>query len=386
MKAAKTAFALACCLISIIALIPKKIIDPPGFKGLQPSLEKLNTFQISQISGNGQVYADIEETKPISLADLFSSGRITAKADRQTSFEFFHRQCMFIALPETHIHFRADTNELTLLKGEIFWRNPKNVQQQHLFLHDSGNFIVLSESGHLRYNQPLLEIWNYSGEAELSLSHKSFQIASQQYLQVSGQREPKMHSLLPAPKITSPSVLSITLQNPNDAITNFLWRAVEGANRYVFRLYSSSLKENLLLNETVHGNTLNLNLLHYTSWGNLYWEVSALDERTNQEGIPSSLGYIHLAGKLFDREKQEKPPQLIISSLSVSGDMVLIRGETSPFCRVFINDSEVKVDSRGTFTFTVTYQTVGTKEIEFKAVNAAGAETVERRQVVIFAE
>lgn len=385
MKALKAAFALMCLFLAVFVLISRKEINLADSSRQSSHLAKLSDFQIVRTSGNGMLYSDLEESIPFQVDSLFSQGRLTAKADRQTSFEFFHQHCLFTALPETHIHYRGDTAELTLFNGEIFWKNPGQ-NQQHLILRGDGDFVALGESGRLRLNPQMLEIWNYQGKSEATVNQQNFQLEALQYLQVSSNRRPLLQSLPAAPKITSTQSLAINLQNPGDAITTFHWRSSDEATNFIFRLFSSPLKDNQLFNKTVPSNTLTLNLLHYASWGNLYWEIAALDRRSNLDGPPSALGYIRLDGKLFEREKRVMPPRLIIQSLSVSGDMVLIRGETSPFCRVFINDSEVKVDAQGTFTYTLSFPGIGTKDIEFRAINAAGAETIERRQVVIFSE
>jgi hypothetical protein len=118
----------------------------------------------------------------------------------------------------------------------------------------------------------------------------------------------------------------------------------------------------------------------------IFWEVYPYDSQNEIEGTPSKMGKIKIVGAILDKEKLLKPPELEIGSLTVSGNMVLIKGEADANSQLFINDEFVKVDMDGKFIHTITFKTIGTKSIVFKLISPSETETVFERQVAIFEE
>jgi hypothetical protein len=98
------------------------------------------------------------------------------------------------------------------------------------------------------------------------------------------------------------------------------------------------------------------------------------------------MGKIKIVGVILDKEKLLKPPKLEIDSFTVSGNIVLIKGEADANSQLFINDEFVKIDMDGKFIHTITFKTLGTKSIVFKLISPSEIETVFKRQVAIFEE
>ena len=98
------------------------------------------------------------------------------------------------------------------------------------------------------------------------------------------------------------------------------------------------------------------------------------------------MGYIKLLGVLIEEEKDTLPPELVITSMSVNGNMVLIKGSIDSDSELFINSVRVNSDSIGDFYYTIKYKSLGIKTINFRVVSPAEIETVQKRQVTIFEE
>ena len=72
--------------------------------------------------------------------------------------------------------------------------------------------------------------------------------------------------------------------------------------------------------------------------------------------------------------------------MTVSGNMVLIKGEADANSQLFIDSDTVKIDMDGKFIHTITFKTIGKKNIVFRLVSPSEIETVTERQVSIFEE
>ena len=120
--------------------------------------------------------------------------------------------------------------------------------------------------------------------------------------------------------------------------------------------------------------------------GDLFGDAHVFCTQKNIEGSPSRMGKIQIVGVILDKEKLLKPPKLEIGSLTVSGNIVLIKGEADANSQLFINDEFVKIDMDGKFIYTITFKTIGTKSIVFKLISPSEIETIFERQVTIFEE
>jgi hypothetical protein len=166
----------------------------------------------------------------------------------------------------------------------------------------------------------------------------------------------------------------------------FSWQRVDGADGYMFRIFPSILRERVLMERFIPGNQLNVELMVFQEYADLFWDVSALSQRNKMEGVPTPVGHVRLEGSLLGQKSVTRPPQLTITSLTVGGNIVLIKGEAETNSQLFINSEPVKIDMDGKFIHTMTYRNIGVKTIEFRLVSPSETETVVTRQVTIFEE
>ncbi len=158
-----------------------------------------------------------------------------------------------------------------------------------------------------------------------------------------------------------------------------------GISEYKVKLYPSPLRESLLLEKLVSSNRTGIDLEEFEQNREFYWEVLPLNEE-KIEGEPSEMGQIRIFGVLISEERDSRPPELAITSMTVNGNMVLIRGNADVNSELFVDDIPVKIDNNGIFIYTKRYKTLGLKQIIFKVVSPSGVESIETKQVTIFEE
>jgi hypothetical protein len=275
---------------------------------------------------------------------------------------------------------------LILEKGEFYWEKKLAGQKTEISLFKAGNIFRLSAAGRVRLAVNSLEVWNYAGQVDFDLNGKLFHVRELQYLNSRDDNRLPPTALFPAPPFVSPEAETIALTRPNDTIIQFKWKNVQGARNYILKLYPSALRDNLLLSKVVAGNAIMLDIMPFIEYSELYWEVAAFDTERKIESAPARMGAITISSSLLKKGLLPQPPKIEVSSLSVSGNMVLIKGGTDPNAQLFIDGIAVKLDGEGKFIQTISYKNIGVKEIVFRAVAPSGLEAVLKKQVTIFEE
>jgi len=401
MNKVKIVFFCLFCIIFIVAILIFNAFDAP----LNSKIDKISEFQITKISGSGSIYNSPSMNNPINVKDFEYPSEIFFISDAQTSFEFFYSDTVFTVLPNSSLYYQTKTKEF-YLNGEFFWHKEikkkvevyltnsdkiKSLFEPHSIIASSEKeesmevILSLSDAGRAKIENGLIQIWNFDGELKYSNNRDIHTLKNNQILEVIKDNV-KIEDILSPPEYISPENKTVYLRNVDDSILKFNWKNVIGASYYILRLYSSDLRENILFEKTVTVNRKSLDILKFDDLNKIFWQVSAYDDEKKIEGIPSKFGRIKIIGFLLEKEKILKPPNLEISSLTVSGNMVLIKGEADANSQLFIDKETVKVDLDGKFIHTLTFKTIGTKTILFRLISPSEIETVLQRQVVIFEE
>lgn len=402
MNRVKIAFLLLFSLIFIIS-----IFFFNSFKlQLNSKIDKISDFQITKISGSGSIYSNPSMNNPINVKKIEYPGEIFFVSDAQTSFEFLYTATVFTVLPNSSLYYQTKTKEF-YLSGEFFWQKEKRKNKVEVYITSKDKLrslvepqniitssnqkkfpeviLALSDAGRVKIEDGVIQIWNYSGELKYSSNKENRTLKSNQILEVR-KNDVKIENILPSPEYISPENKTIYLSNVDDSILKFNWKSVIGASYYILRLYSSDLKENIIFEKTIAVNRKSIDILKFEDVNKIFWQVSAYDDEKRFEGVPSRFGKIKIIGFLLEKEKILKPPSLEITSLTVSGNMVLIKGDADTNSQLFIDNEIVKIDLDGKFIHTLTFKTIGTKTIIFRLVSPSEIETVLQRQVVIFEE
>ncbi len=386
MKKVRVIFISCSFLIAVMAIFwlykPDFSLSAPHDNGAFPK----EGFQVTGISEKGNLYLNDDEMRLANVKTSTFSQETRLKSDEQTAWEFYFEGVLFTVLPRGGIQYSPQTRELILERGEFYWERQLGRPGTEIFLFKAGNSFRLSASGRIRLEDTFLEIWNYSGQLDFDYNGKPYRLQSRQYLKIGGRGNVLPVNLFPPPPSVSPENETISLAHINDTIIQFKWKNVRGAGRYLFKIYPSPLRDNVLARKVVTGNSIMVDILPFIEFNKLYWEVAAFDESRDIESLPSRIGVLKIASSLLKKGMKAQPPKLEVSSLSVSGNMVLIKGDTDPNVQFAIEGIEIKVDNDGKFIHTISYSSIGVKDIVFRAVSPSGLTTVVKKQVTIFEE
>ena len=391
-------------VIAIFIIFIASIVVFNGFKSpLNHEIEKISEFKITKISGNGKIYFDnapiptqgseYSSAQPVETKQMQFSGPLYFRSDDQTAFEFYCFGTFFTALPGSYIYHQSQTGEFYFYSGEIYWDKVVKGKKDTIpvFIREVPNTLNLAGSGRVRIGEDSVYAWNYSksktDNLTFSTGTENFNITPGQVFIFKPPSPPEIFNVLPLTESIDPEKTAITLNNPEDSVVRFNWKNVPGAKQYVFRLYSSNLKENILVEKSTPLTWLNLDLLQFEN-REFYWQVFPvdIDAREQLEGVPSKLGYIQVNGYLLSKKDVQKPPQLLIKDLTVNGNIVIVKGNADTSAQLYINDELVNLDMDGEFIHYLTFKTIGPKRIFFRLVSPLGVETTEERYVTIFAE
>jgi len=364
-------------------------------------LDQISEFKITQISGPGSIYmderpiqgTDFSRARTVDISNMKYENPVYLKADPQTSFEFYCFGAIFTVTHDSYIYYLPDSRELRFLSGQFYWK--RSAKGESIDVHLPGEAgsrseakersLTLSERGRLKASSDSLEIWNYSGTLGFTNNARDYSLKAGQMLSLYGTDRVNIADILPAPAFIAPESKVITLKKPADAVVHFSWKAVIGAKDYKLQLFSSAQRENLLDEWVLNTGSKSVNLHRYNDFKKFYWQVFALDQ-DEKEGIPSQLGLIKLIGALSGQNDTLTPPRLELSSLTVSGNMVVIKGEAQTDSQLYINGRPVSINMDGSFFETLKFRTIGTKTISFRLVAPTELETNITRQVTIFDE
>ena len=398
-------FLIAVFIICIASLVKFNSFQAP----LSPKIDRISEFKITKISGNGKIYFDknpinTDEGGPISaevvnIKQMRYSGPMYFKADEFTAFEFYCNDMSFTVLPRSYFYYQPNINEIYLYSGEYYWDKKVAGKKDEIsvYIREPKNILTLSDAGRINIQEDLIEIWNYSSADSTSESRnltfkdgeneQMFNLKPVQLLILKENSPPKMIAILPLPESIDPERKVIELINPDDSIVRFNWKSVPGATQYVFRLYSSNLKENILVEKFTPLSWANLDLIQFEE-REFYWQVFpiSIEEGNQVEGVPSKLGYVQMVGALLGKKDVQKPPQLTIKYLTVNGNLVIIKGTADANSQLYINDELVKIDMDGEFIHYLSFKTIGPKRIFFRLISPLGVESTEERYVTIYAE
>lgn len=361
------------------------------------SIDEISDFQITRVSPKGKVFVSKSgfgtgKGDPVDLQNMHYSNELYVSCDSQTAFEFFFMGAIFTVLPNSQLHFRAESNNFSLSRGELYWkRESKDRKIKLTILSDVSDSssqvsVELSDEGHVRSFGSQLDIRNFSGR--LVLRHKDGQsnLKSLQKVEFFKGQIKRFRDILPSPSLISPEDLEIDVKKLDDSNVRFSWKAEDSVKSYIVKIFSSDLMENLIHRETTYSNKINVNLIGFSGFSEFYWHVVPYDVAERIEGVPSKLGHILMRGDLLTTDSVLKPPVLTIESLTVSGSVVLIKGIAEIGSELFIDDIPKSVDAEGKFLHTITYKKVGTHTIVFKLVSPYKVETILEQQVNIYDE
>lgn len=352
---------------------------------LDPGKIKSPIFQITGVSENSKLFQDLSLETPLTVSDTSFTKNLRIKTDSQTSFELLYKGILLNILPDSYVYYHPRREALSLISGELYWVKSSNSPVQFYTKEDKAP-LTISFSGRIRKGQDgSLTIWSYKGGSVLKDKEDFINIPSGQCLVIDSKNKQKFSLIPKATTYIAPENKSVKISKFKDFLIKIDWKIVRGVTEYKVKLYPSPLRETILLEKIVALNRTGLDLEEFDQNREFYWEIIPLNEE-KVEGEPSRMGKISLFGVLVSKERDSRPPELAITSMTVNGNMVLIRGNGDINSDLYVDENLVKIDSNGVFIYTKRYKTLGLKKIIFRIVSPSGVESIQTKQVTIYEE
>jgi len=361
--------------------------------------DQISEFKITEISGNGKIY---RHNKPINdrnystlnsidIKQMQYKGDIYIKADPLTAFEFYCSGFSFIASPGSYLFFQPKTRELYLYSGEFYWNKQDKAKKSKVSVSIQApqNVLLLPDSGRAKISDLSVNVWNYSNASGAVKFHfngedlnlKSNQLFAFQLQKRGKQKPPVISDILPMPQGIDPVNKDIVLEKPENSIVRFNWSVLKGEARYVFRLYSSRLRENVLTEQYIDINRASVELLQFDE-REFFWEVYPVSPAGSlMEGVPSQMGVVRLLGILKETKDIKKPPELVVEISTISGNTYFARGKADPTSTLYVNGKKEHIDADGQFNISLKFSTLGRKEIIFRLVSPFKVETTHKEYI-----
>ncbi len=377
----KIIFSVAVVIISVFFIINSLKFE----QKLELGKDEPPVFQVTGISENSKLFQDLSLDIPLTVSEVNFKKNLRVKTDSQTSFKMLFKGTLLNVLPNSYIYYHLRREALSIISGEIYWEKSGKVPVK-IYTEEDENPLTISISGRLRKNpKGDLEVWSFKGGSILQYGLDFLDIAEEKCLTINSSKTQKFYSIPKATTYISPEKKVVEIKKFTDFLVKIDWKYVPGISEYKLKLYPSQLRENLLLEKLVSSNRTGIDLAEFEHNREFYWEVLPLNDE-NIEGEPSRMGEIKIYGVLISEERDSRPPEFAITSLTVNGNMVLIRGNADLDSELYVDDSPVKIDSNGIFIYTKRYKTLGLKQITFRIVSPSGVESTETKQVTIFEE
>ena len=116
--------------------------------------------------------------------------------------------------------------------------------------------------------------------------------------------------------------------------------------------------------------------------GAFYWRVASIDGRGDKSAWSETRRFRVLSTGGIYWEDQEAPP-LHLEDIYVNGNIIIVKGRTEPGVNLEVAGQPIPVNADGSFSRAVSLGGVGLVSLVLTAVDAAGNQTVEHREVLI---
>ena len=334
----KIIFSVITLIISVflitIALNFEQKLDPGDYKS--------PVFQITGISENSKLFQDLSMETPLTVADNSFTNNLRVKTDSQTSFKLLFKGSLIDVLPNSYIYYHPRREALSLISGELFWVKSSKSPVK-IYTKEDEAPLTISLSGRIKRNSDgSLTIWSYKGGCVLKDNGSFVDISSGQSLFVDVKKKQFFSSIPKATTYISPEKMDVRIKGFKDFRIKIDWKFVPGITEYKVKFYPSPLRESILLEKVVASNRTGVDLGEFEQNREFFWEVTPLNEE-KIEGEPSRMGQIRLLGILISEERDSRPPELAITTMTVNGNMVLIRGNADINSELYVDEVSVKI-------------------------------------------
>jgi hypothetical protein len=159
------------------------------------------------------------------------------------------------------------------------------------------------------------------------------------------------------------------------------WSPVPNSVRYALQVSRTHLFVDNLIN--VENRVKPRATLGLRGEGTFYWRVAAYARGGAQGPWSRPQKFRVAAVKNAGGDKPQTPPELELDDVKSYGNIFIVAGHSDPGSRIEVNGEQVNVGIDGSFTTTVQLTKEGWGQIEVRARDRWGTETVHRRKVFV---
>jgi hypothetical protein len=226
----------------------------------------------------------------------------------------------------------------------------------------------------------------YSGAVNVSAGREEItDLEPGERLTMSGDRIDSRTRLLPSPGLVAPGdQWTFNHPDPEQDVTSLRWEEVKGARHYHLQVSDGALfSRNIYERTDLAEATVDLEGLPA---GGYYWRVACRDG-DGVEGPWSMARKFRIISKQLGPSHDVTPPELVLEEFIQSGPMVILAGKTEPGAQLWITShgttKRVDVDGSGRFTTVLKLTREGQNQIQVRAQDAAGNESVVTRMATV---
>lgn len=223
-----------------------------------------------------------------------------------------------------------------------------------------------------------IRIFQGSGQAETTAG-QTIQLAPNEGIQVDASGTAGEKTVLPVvPILTAPpNETEVSYPDPSQAITLLMWNAVETAESYrVVVDFSRTFARPLIDRQGFEGLQMELRRLET---GTYYWKVAAV----SNEGSEGSFAPASRFSILKAPAVAAKAPPLAVDTLELKGNVLHVRGQTTPGASLTLNGIRIEVQPDGSFNEFVMFEASATATVLLRATGVSGGVAEQRRPIVV---
>ena len=223
-----------------------------------------------------------------------------------------------------------------------------------------------------------IRIFRGAGQA-LTNTGQRIQLAPNEGLLVDAAGTAGPKTTLPrVPILTAPpNETVVEYPDPSRAITLLMWNGVEEAETYHVKLdFSRTFARPVIDRQGFKGTQMEL---RGRETGTYYWKVAAVGGEGGEGSFtpPSSFSILKAPAIAA------KAPPLAVDTLELRGNILHVRGQTTPGASLTLNGVRIEVQPDGSFNEFVMFEASATAPVLLRATGVSGGVEEQRRPIVV---
>ena len=223
-----------------------------------------------------------------------------------------------------------------------------------------------------------IRIFQGGGQAQTTTG-QTIELAPNEGIQVDAAGTAGAKRVLPVvPILTAPpNETEVSYPDPSRAITLLIWNEVQTAESYrVVVDFSRTFARPLIDRQGYEGTQMQLRGLET---GTYYWKVAAVIGENNEGSFAPPSSFTLLKAPAV----AAKAPPLAVDTLELKGNVLHVRGQTTPGASLTLNGIQIEVQPDGSFNEFVMFEASATATVLVRATGVSGGVAEQRRPIVV---